>query len=91
MEGRKSIIVNYSPFLLNQDVYCWIDGDCVEQRKCSVNEVPDTVLALKRKYQVRSIELVGPEAYLNEFKQTMKIENKFAEGFKDCTINIVNR
>ena len=33
-ENRKNIVVTYSPFAMEQTIYCWVDGDCAEQRKC---------------------------------------------------------
>lgn len=85
---RKNIVVNYSPFVMEQSVYYWENADCVEHRRCSVDEVPSVVQALKRKYQVRKIDLVGPAEYLNKFKDTM-MSNEY--DFNDCTINIINR
>ena len=85
---RKSIVVNYSPFVMEQSVYYWENADCIEHRKCSIDDVPDMVQALKKKYQVRQIDLAGPADYLNKFKEIMSSKDY---DFDDCTINIINR
>lgn len=88
MDSRKNIVVNYSPFALEQTVYCWVNGDCTEQRKCKLDDIVDTVNALKRKYQVRTIELVGPQDYVEKFKTDM-LNSTY--NFSDCNIEIINR
>lgn len=85
---RKSIVVNYSPFVMEQSVYYWENADCVEHRKCGLGEVPAVVQALKKKYQVRQIDLAGPADYLNKFKDEM-LSKEY--DFNDCIINIINR
>lgn len=88
MNDRKNIVVTYSPFALEQTVYCWVNGDCTEQRKCKLDDITDTVNALKRKYQVRKIELVGPQDYIEKFKTDM-LNSTY--DFSDCNIEIINR
>lgn len=88
MNNRKNIVVNYSPFALEQTVYCWVNGDCTEQRKCKLDDIVDTVNSLKRKYQVRMIELVGPQDYIEKFKTDM-LNSTY--NFSDCNIEIINR
>ena len=88
MDGRKNIVVTYSPFAMEQTIYCWVDGDCTEQRRCNIEEIPVTVNGLKRKYQVRKIELVGPQDYVEKFKTEM-LNSTY--DFSDCSIEIINR
>lgn len=88
MGGRKNIVINYSPFTLEQAIYCWVDGDCVEQRKCGLDDIANITDALKRKYQVRKIELVGPQVYVEKFKTEM---SNSSYDFSDCSIEIINR
>lgn len=87
-ENRKNIVVNYSPFAMDQSVYYWEDADCVEHRRCSIEEVADVVYSLKKKYQVSKIDLVGPGEYLSKFKDKM-MSNEY--DFNNCVINIINR
>ena len=87
-EGRKNIVVSYSPFTLDQTVYCWVDGDFTEERRCSISEIPDTVNALRKKYQVRRIELVGPGDYVEGLQKDF-VNSTF--DFSDCEISIINR
>lgn len=87
-ENRKSIIVNYSPFTLDQTVHCWVNGDCTEVRRCAIHEIPSTVNALRRKYQIQKIELVGPREYVEGLQKDF-VNSTF--DFKDCEISIINR
>ena len=91
MNDRKNIVVNYSPFALEQTVYCWVNGDCVEQHKCKLADVFEEVVNLKRKYQVHKINLVGPEKMLEHFKNEFMNTEYYTQNFLDCSIEITDR
>ena len=89
MASRKNIVVDFSLFNLEQDIYCYIDGDCTEHRKVSLDDVPLTVMQLRKKYQISQISLVGN----NEFATKMRDEimEKGGLTFNECSIDIIAR
>ena len=82
---NKNIIVNLSMFVLEQDVYYYENGDCVEKRKVSVNDLSNTIEQLRKKYQVRKISIAGPADYAAE------VGKEISTTFDNCAVEIIPR
>lgn len=82
----KNIVVNLSTmFVLEQDVYYYEDGDCVEKRKVSMNNLNNTIEQLRKKYQVQKITIAGPMEY------AAQIGKEISMTFDNCAVEIVPR
>ncbi len=87
--SRKNIVVDFSLFNLEQDIYCYIDGDCVEHRKVSLDDVATTIKQLKKKYQISRISLVGNNDFASKMRDEIMTTCEF--GFEECPIDIIAR
>lgn len=83
----KHIIVNFNIFDLNQDVYVYDNGACIEQTKVPLYQVTDIVAAFRNEYDIKQIDLYGNENFLSRFKAQMGTDFNFV----DCDINIIQK
>lgn len=83
----NNIIVNFNPFMLEQSVLMYSDGNCIEEIHSPIDRVTDVVMGLKNKYNVDRIDLCGNSDYLSRFKAEMNL--KF--GNNNTQINIYSK
>ena len=81
----KNIVINLSMFTFEQDVYYYEDGDCVEKRKVSMDDIETTVAQLRKKYQVHKISVAGPMDYVNQ------LGKELSTTFDNCAIELIPR
>lgn len=81
-----NITVNFQPFLRNQMIYAYKDGNIVEDVSVPIEEISSAVTNLSKKYNANEINLIGNQDYLARFKAEMG--TKFTEG---VNINIIGR
>ena len=87
MEDRKNMVINFSPFVLDQDVYCYIDGECKEHKKTGLTDLPVLVETMKKKYDIHKISLVGSQDYLAKFRDELVDKTTFNQ----CEVEIITR
>lgn len=81
----KNIVINLSMFALEQDIYYYENGDCVEKRKVSIDDIGTTIEQLRKKYQVHKISIAGPMDYVTQFGKEL------STTFDNCAIEIIPR
>lgn len=81
-----SIAVNFQPFLKNQKIYAYADGNIVEEMEVALEDVDNAVQVLSSKFNANEINLIGNQDYLERFKTEMS--TKFSNI---ATINIISR
>ena len=81
----KRIVVNLSMFTLEQDVFYYEDGDCVERRKVGMNDIPTAIEQLKKKYQVHKISIAGPADFAAD------VGKSISTTFDNCEVEILPR
>jgi hypothetical protein len=86
----KKIVVNYSPFVLKQNILlCEEDESVVDAFSVTLDKVNDTVIALCNQYNIFDVYLAGSVSvdYLEKFKAEMKTTFESSS----ISINIVNK
>lgn len=82
-----NIIVNFKPFISEQEILVYIDGACVKQKRVKIEDVTNVVYGLKSNYVIDVINLVGNKDYVSKFKA--ELMTKFEKD--NVEINIVER
>ena len=71
----KKIMSIIKPFILEQNVIVYEDGNKIDVVSCNLNELPETMLQLATQYELTNIELAGPVSYLKGIqKQIQELE-----------------
>lgn len=68
------IIVNFQPFVVEQEILVYTNGECVYQAKVEIDRVPSVVKGLKNKFNIDKIDLCGNSQYLSRFKAELGSE-----------------
>ena len=82
-----NIIINYRPFTLEQEIFVYDNGVCVELLQAPIDKIPDIISGLQNKYNIEQINLCGNQDYLSKFKAELSL--KFANS--NVEINIVSK
>lgn len=80
------IIVDFQPFLAQQNIMVYIDGVCEKQIQVEIDRIVDAVNGLRKQYNINQIDLCGNQNYLTNFRT--KMNNKFEDN---CEINIIKK
>lgn len=51
------------PFVVNQDVAVYKNGECIKQVECPLTELKDKMYALCKEYNIHDISLGGNQLY----------------------------
>lgn len=71
----KKIVSIIKPFILEQNIFVYEDGNKIDALSCNLNELPRTMLQLATQYELTNIELAGPVSYLKGIqKQIQELE-----------------
>lgn len=81
-----NIAINFQPFLKNQTIYTYSDGNLIEETSVTIDEMPAAVSALSNKFGADEIDLIGNQDYLARFKA--ELSTKFNNN---VNINIIGR
>ena len=82
-----NIIVNYRSFTLEQEIFVYDNGVCIELLQAPIDKIPDTISGLQSRYNIEQINLCGNQDYLSKFKAELGL--KFAN--KNVKINIISK
>ena len=71
----KKIMSVIKPFILEQNVIVYEDGNKLDVISCTINDMPEAMLQLAKQYDLNNIELAGPVSYLKGIqKQIQELE-----------------
>ena len=80
----KSIVIN-NMFDKDQNILVYKDNQMITSVNAKLDELVDVVKSLASQYSIRTIDLVGNENFLTQFK------NNFSSEFNQYTVNIIPR
>lgn len=84
----NSLIINFQPFDLKQNITIYIDNECKEHISAPIERINDIVFGLVNKYNIQNINLCGSKDYLSKFKAELGL--RFNNN-SDLKINIINK
>lgn len=84
----KKIIGIIHPFDIKQTLYVYQDGNKIDAKQISINEIPETIIALSRIYEAYQVDLSGAKHYAKGIvKQIQQLEfTKYQENKLDIKI-----
>ena len=80
----KIIVIN-NMFDKDQNILVYKDNQMITSVNAELDELVDVVKSLASQYSIRTIDLVGNENFLTQFK------NNFSSEFNQYTVNIISR
>lgn len=80
----KIIVIN-NMFDKDQNILVYKDNQMITSVNAELDELVDVVKSLASQYSIRTIDLVGNENFLTQFK------NNFLSEFNQYTVNIIPR
>ena len=82
----KKIVSVIKPFVVNQNVFVYEDGNKIDVVSTPLNDIQNIVINTATKYEVTDIELIGSKKYLNGIKN--KIEEEEMTQYNEHKLNI---
>lgn len=71
----KKIVSVIKPFVIDQNIFVYEDGNKIDAVISSVDNLPETILQLTKQYELNNVELAGPVSYLKGLqKQIQELE-----------------
>ena len=80
----KILVIN-NMFDKDQNILVYKDNQMITSVNAELDELVDVVKSLASQYSIRTIDLVGNENFLTQFK------NNFSSEFNQYTVNIISR
>lgn len=82
----KKIVSVVKPFVVNQNVFVYEDGNKIDVVSTPLNDIQSILINTATKYEVTDIELIGSKKYLNGIKN--KIEEEEMTQYNEHKLNI---
>ena len=73
---NKHIVAPIHPFIRQQEISVYIDGECVKVEKCTLDNMCDVIYGLCEKYDIDRVDFQGGQLYALKFKDEFLV-NKF--------------
>lgn len=64
----KYIVAQIHPFVLEQEINTYVDGECVQTIKCTLDNMCERIYMLCQKYDIFNVHFYGGQLYALKFK-----------------------
>lgn len=76
------IVASIHPFVVEQEVSVYKDGECVKTVQCTLDNIKEVCYSLCKEYNIPQLDLCGTnQLYTLHIKEELEVSNKF-EDFK---------
>lgn len=86
----KKIISVIKPFVVNQNVFVYEDGNKIDVLSVPLNDIQNILVNTATQYEVTDIELIGSKKYLNGIVNKIKETEMSQYNEHKLNINIIN-
>lgn len=86
----KKIVSVIKPFVVNQNVFVYEDGNKIDVLSVPLNDIQDILVETATKYEVTDIELIGSKKYLNGIVNKVRETEMSQYNEHKLNITIVN-
>ena len=86
----KKIVSVIKPFVINQNVFVYEDGNKVDVLSVPLNDIQNILVNTATQYEVTDIELIGSKKYLNGIVNKIKETEMSQYNEHKLNINIIN-
>lgn len=70
----KHVVAPIHPFVREQEIYVYINGECVKIEKCTLDNIYDTIYNLCERYDVNRVDFQGGQLYALRFRDEYLVE-----------------
>jgi len=74
----KKIVSVIKPFIINQNVFVYEDGNKIDAIQVPLNELQNMLIKIANQYEAYDVELIGSKKYINGIVNKVK-ENEIAQ------------
>lgn len=86
----KKIVSVIKPFVVNQNVFVYEDGNKIDILSVPLNDIQNILVNTATQYKVTDIELIGSKKYLNGIVNKIKETEMSQYNEHKLNINIIN-
>lgn len=86
----KKIVSIIKPFVINQNVFVYEDGNKIDVLSVPLNDIQNILVNTATQYEVTDIELIGSKKYLNGIVNKIKETEMSQYNEHKLNINIIN-
>lgn len=86
----KKIVSVIKPFVINQNVFVYEDGNKIDVLSVPLNDIQNILVNTAIQYEVTDIELIGSKKYLNGIVNKIKETEMSQYNEHKLNINIIN-
>ena len=86
----KKIVSVIKPFVVNQNVFVYEDGNKIDVLSVPLNDIQNILVNTAIQYEVTDIELIGSKKYLNGIVNKIKETEMSQYNEHKLNINIIN-
>ena len=86
----RKIVSVIKPFIVNQNVFVYEDGNKIDVVSVPLNNIQDILVNTAIQYEVTDIELIGSKKYLNGIVNKIKETEMSQYNEHKLNINIIN-
>lgn len=86
----KKIVSVIKPFIINQNVFVYEDGNKIDVLSVPLNDIQNILINTAIKYEVNDIELIGSKKYLNGIINKVQEEEIKQYNANKLNIKIIN-
>ena len=86
----KKIVSVIKPFVVNQNVFVYEDGNKMDVLSVPLNDIQNILVNTATQYEVTDIELIGSKKYLNGIVNKIKETEMSQYNEHKLNINIIN-
>jgi hypothetical protein len=86
----KKIVSVIKPFVVNQNVFVYEDGNKIDVLSVPLNDIQNILVNTATQYEVTDIELIGSKKYLNGIVNKIKETEMSQYNEHKLNINIIN-
>lgn len=85
----KKIICRLQPFLMEQDIYVYENGNKLDATKATSQDLINTIISLADRYNIKSIDFSGPAQYSRGIGNQLQ-EASLVKYNQKFSINYIN-
>jgi len=84
---NKHIIAMVHPFVVEQEVSVYDNGECVKTINCTLDNIENAILSLVNQYDVKQIDLAGNQIYNLKIRDNINTNTNFNKNELNITIH----
>lgn len=73
------IVARIHPFVMQQEVDVYQNGECSKSIKCTLNELADVIMGLSKEFNIKTVDIAGSNQ-LFSLKTKDDLMSKYAEN-----------